>query len=250
MAHMTPIRAPIWHQAPSGWRWRTVTGDYWNCWCACRGSCELRLPGRSIAVRPGTCVLIPPRTAVAADHDVRDPVANLAIHGRLAVAEDEALRGQPVQLDPVRLQRLAEDCLAAWSLGRTREYHALVAVLLARLAAAVRAPTAADADAALQQLVLAWQQHPAAAWTVQGSAKRLGLSRSQFVRRFLRSYGSSPRRYLQEVRDDHALRLLRESDLTLDELAAQAGYTDAAHLGRRLRARTGRSPGALRRANR
>lgn len=253
-ACFTPIEQPLVFRAPPGWRWRRRQPGYWNCWCALEGGCTLRVLGRSFAVGPGTCLVLPPGCLIEADHDLRRPAVNLAIHGRFldrdgrAVAPEAEPPLHTVLPDPLRLARLAEDCLTAWRTGGRHgqaEYAALAQALLARLhgqAETRRAPV----DRTLEGLLLEVRRAPAQGWTVAGCAARLGLSRSQLTRRFLAAHGEAPAAALARLRDEYALHLVQDSDLPLAEIARLAGYVDASHLGRRLRMRTGQPPGRLR----
>jgi AraC family transcriptional regulator len=56
-----------------------------------------------------------------------------------------------------------------------------------------------------------------------------------------------PSRYRREARVQHALRLMAETQAPLAAVAAQAGFADQSHLGRAVRAATGRTPDQLRR---
>lgn len=255
-SRFTPVAAPLLFRAPPGWRWRTRTGDWWNCWCALDGRCILRVAGRSIAVGPGSCLMLPPGSAVEADHDARIPAVNLAIHGRFLASNGQASEPPtppPLHVvlpDPLRLARLAEDCIAAAEAGGTdavAEYTALAQALLARIHRHVtNAGTATAGDRALVELLLDVHRHPGRSWTVAGCATRLGLSCSQLTRRFRTAYGTTPAAILARCRDEYAMRLVQESELPLAEIATLAGYVDASHLGRRLHARLGMPPGHLR----
>jgi transcriptional regulator GlxA family with amidase domain len=249
-----PSEAPVLFQAPPGWRWRRRQGDYWNCWCALEGRCELRTGGRRFDIAAGSCLMLPPGCVVEADHDLRAPVANFAIHGHF---RDRAGRkrqpGSPppvfvVLHDTLRLVHLAEDCQAAWRAGGRHgqaEFAALAQALIARLYRLARAGRRAN-DPALDELLREIRRRPALPWTVATCSARLGLSRSQVTRRFQGAFGATPAAILARCRDDHALQLLRESSLPLAEVAAASGYVDASHLSRRLRARFGVAPGILR----
>lgn len=253
MTAFTPIRPPLLFRAPPGWRWRTTTGAWWNCWCALDGRCTLRTGGRSFAIAAGSCLVLPPGTTVEADHDLRRPVVNLAIHGVFRDAQGRAGPPDPPPplhaelADPLRLSRLAEDCLAAASGGvlGQEEYACLARALLARIRAAAAAGSPRP-DRAIADLLLEVRRHPGQAWTVASCAARLGLSRSQLTRRFVDACGAAPATILARLRDEYALHLLRESDQTLAEVARLAGYVDASHLSRRLRRRTGTTPGRVR----
>lgn len=250
-----PVEAPVLFRAPPGWRWRRRQPGYWNCWCALDGRCELRTAGRRFAVGPGTCFLLPPGGTIEADHDLRAPAVNLAIHGDFVDGAGCAcMPANPPPLhvvlsDPLRLTRLAEDCLAAWNAGGEHgraEYAALAQALVARIRRQATAGRPAG-DPQLDQLLLEIHRRPDQAWSVASCAARLGLSRSQVTRRFQDAYGAPPADIIARCRDEYALQLVRESDLSLADIAAAAGYADASHLGRRLRARLGASPGSLRR---
>lgn len=63
-------------------------------------------------------------------------------------------------------------------------------------------------------------------------AASLGLSTVQFSRRFRKMYGVNPSEYLSELRLDKARVLLLENRLTLDEIAAQCGYSNGFYFSR------------------
>ena len=63
-------------------------------------------------------------------------------------------------------------------------------------------------------------------------ASSLGLSPVQFTRRFEAAYESTPIAYLTSVRLQHARSLLRETNLTIDEIGHQCGYSSGLYLSR------------------
>jgi AraC-like DNA-binding protein len=75
-------------------------------------------------------------------------------------------------------------------------------------------------------------------------ADELGLSERQLRRRFHHAVGYGPKTLQRVLR---LQRFLALSDLELVRAAAEAGYTDQAHLTRDCRKLTGLTPGALRR---
>lgn len=74
-----------------------------------------------------------------------------------------------------------------------------------------------------------------------------GLSPTQLTRAFRLATGKTPYSYVIDRRLDHAVGLLRSTDLPIAFIALEAGFTDQAHLTRLCRARLGKTPGALRR---
>ena len=76
------------------------------------------------------------------------------------------------------------------------------------------------------------------------------LSRSHFARAFKVSTGTTPLRWLQLQRIDHAKALLLNTGFGLERIAAACGFSDASHLVRSFAAATGVSPGVWRRERR
>ncbi len=77
-------------------------------------------------------------------------------------------------------------------------------------------------------------------------ARRSGVSPQQLTRLFQQSHGTSPVRYLWHYRDEQAVRLLRDSGLSISEIASRCGYANPYHLTRRITRHYGVPPRALR----
>jgi len=73
-------------------------------------------------------------------------------------------------------------------------------------------------------------------------AQRAGLSEAQFDRRMQKIFHLSTGRYLIRLRVDHAARQLAQSDLSIAEIALQAGFSDQSALSRQFRQCTGFTP--------
>lgn len=87
--------------------------------------------------------------------------------------------------------------------------------------------------------VLSWaQRHIAEDLSIAVLAARARMSRRTFIRRFGEIVGSTPGEWILQLRVDHARRLLEASRLTIEQVAAAAGFgsTDALrhHFRRRL----------------
>jgi AraC family transcriptional regulator len=74
-----------------------------------------------------------------------------------------------------------------------------------------------------------------------------GLSQTQLTRAFRLATGKTPYSYVIDRRLDHAVSLLRSTDLPIAFIALEAGFTDQAHFTRLCRARLGKTPGTIRR---
>lgn len=79
-------------------------------------------------------------------------------------------------------------------------------------------------------------------------ARHASVSPRTFARRFREETGTTPLRWLLAQRVLEARRLLEESDLTIDEVAWQAGFGTAASLREHFRRATATTPTAYRRS--
>ena len=85
---------------------------------------------------------------------------------------------------------------------------------------------------------------------VGDAAQALGISERTLQRATSGALGIPPIRYVQQVRIDHAVHLLRTTDRSLDRIAETVGYRDAATLRNLIRRRRGATVGELRRRTR
>jgi AraC-like DNA-binding protein len=72
-------------------------------------------------------------------------------------------------------------------------------------------------------------------------------SRTTLIRKFQTSLGQTPGRYLWQLRTEKGLGMLRNSGLTVAEIAELCGFSNPFHFSRRVRATTGISPREVRR---
>ena len=83
-------------------------------------------------------------------------------------------------------------------------------------------------------------------WPVGRLASVSLVSEAHFARSFKEAFGLPPHRYLLTRRIERATALLRESDLSITEVAFQTGWRSLGTFGRIFRDITGESPSALR----
>lgn len=86
--------------------------------------------------------------------------------------------------------------------------------------------------------------------TLADLATHAHMSVRTFTRRFTAEVGESPHRWIIQRRVEHARRLLESSDLTVQQVAAAAGFVNPAVLRKHLDARVGLTPGSYRRVYR
>ena len=84
------------------------------------------------------------------------------------------------------------------------------------------------------------------AWPVARLASVSGASEAHFARSFKQAFGVPPHRYLLTRRIERATALLRETDLSITEIAFRTGWESLGTFGRIFRDITGESPSAYR----
>lgn len=103
-------------------------------------------------------------------------------------------------------------------------------------------------DERIGRALVAMQREPGAAWTVEGLARSVSMSRSAFAARFHELVGETPLEYLTRWRMQCAARVLRESDDAVLEIAERYGYGSEAAFSRAFKRVMGETPGKSRRA--
>jgi transcriptional regulator GlxA family with amidase domain len=83
-------------------------------------------------------------------------------------------------------------------------------------------------------------------WPVPLLARVSGVSEAHFARSFKEAFGVPPHRYLLTRRLERATALLRDTTMSITEIALQTGWNSLGTFGRTFRDVTGASPGALR----
>jgi AraC-like DNA-binding protein len=83
-------------------------------------------------------------------------------------------------------------------------------------------------------------------WPVSRLASVSGVSDAHFARCFRDAFGIPPHRYLLTRRIERAKALLRDTDLSITDIAFQIGWESLGTFGRTFRDVTGESPSAMR----
>ncbi|WP_151733630.1 AraC family transcriptional regulator ['Paenibacillus yunnanensis' Narsing Rao et al. 2020] len=77
-------------------------------------------------------------------------------------------------------------------------------------------------------------------------ARRLGVSKFHLLRTFSKHVGLTPNDYLNRIRIERSVELLRTTDLSIEAIAGQVGYSTGSYLIKVFHKLTGQTPGAFR----
>jgi transcriptional regulator GlxA family with amidase domain len=83
-------------------------------------------------------------------------------------------------------------------------------------------------------------------WPVARLARVSGISAAHFARSFKEAFGVPPHRYLLTRRIERATALLRDTEMSITEIAFQTGWGSLGTFGRTFRDITGENPGTIR----
>lgn len=170
----------------------------------------------------------------------------------VALLLSEAGRG--LAFDAATVTRLRPRLLALGTLSPARQVLELQAILL-DLAAAARRPLASGEiavstiprDRARMQRVLDWlHAHYDQPLRLAPLCAVAHLTESQLQRVFKRSTRMSISRYVTQLRIGRACQMLVQTDLPTSRIAAECGFSDAAHFARQFRASKGLPPSHFR----
>ena len=213
-----------------------------------RGRIGCPIGDRTYEAGPGTVLLTPP-------HTLHAEIAHTDYANFYIVLDAPVDQAWPVACFDDADQSLLHVCAALvreWT-GRAPGRAALIRALLAQLDILVRRAELHRQRPAAERTVLSAErlieERFAAPLTVAWVAGQLGVAPQTLRAHFAAVRGYSPQAYLQRVRLDHALALVRGSSLTLDAVASISGYCSASHLSRQIKRATGTSPGAARAAS-
>lgn len=163
---------------------------------------------------------------------------------------DAALRGW---LSDFRCATLGEHAASVRRLARelaARDQAAALAVTAAAIelvAEAMRAPPTSPAQGAIRRVVDLLESDLSNAPSLASLAREAGLHPSHLARSFRAALGETIGEYVRRRRVELSLGALARPELSLAEIAADAGFADQAHFGRVFKRHFGTTPGARRR---
>ncbi|WP_241675086.1 helix-turn-helix transcriptional regulator [Paenibacillus luteus] len=88
--------------------------------------------------------------------------------------------------------------------------------------------------------------HYADGITIESVADYVGIDRTHFSKQFSKTYGLSPMKYVQKLRMNEAILLLKQTDYKLAEIAQSVGYPDLFSFSKAFKKQIGISPALYR----
>ena len=222
------------------------------------GSVDIDCDGRQIKLGSGEGVILPPRGVefYRFDPDVKSVHLWCEIApGLTGRHERELLRlaghASPV---PASVNILIEEGLcipvnAGPHLNIAMQTLAKACLLRFAAHASENIPTKQLRHQAVQRALEAVCMNPAKFRSAEDLARHCGISYSRLRKLFQDDQGESPTGMIWRLKTDQAVQLIRATGLTLAEVAEQCGFSNAFHLSRCVKDRTGITPRELRKTD-
>lgn len=242
---------PLFHHCEPGWHWAPPPLTDYDLWWVLEGRGQITLGEKTFELRPGRCFVLKPATRLSASQDPAFRLLVFAVHFEPLDPTHFPpfpLKGQLVR-DREFLEILARRCESFYQRGdETGRLQSVLLIqqILLHLWDELEQPLPSAADRGLTEIIQTIRLEPGRRWKVEELAGQVGLSRSQFSRRFQKAAGTPPNAFLMQTRLDRAKHLLLETDMSIARIAEALGYQDIYFFSRQFKALTGFAPSELR----
>lgn len=97
-------------------------------------------------------------------------------------------------------------------------------------------------DPELSQVINRLHEDPSYPWSLEKIAKDAGISKSSLASKFKRKLGDSPLHYLNTIRIQKAMDLLSNTEMSVEQIADELGFSDPFVFSKSFKKRTKTSP--------
>ena len=164
--------------------------------------------------------------------------AGLADHWDVITRRDRIFGMTPdLEASFNRLGELADPRVRCDACTMALAVHGFVMLLISNARERER-ETLSPVERAIDELMA----NPAAPWSLKALADRHAISREHLTRVFQQRLGQAPGSWLNQQRVTKALQLLSQTDISIKDVAIQAGFSSTHTLARQIREATGESP--------
>jgi len=237
------------------WRCDLRLKDY-DLWVVGKGRGFVSIDGREREIAPPQALLFRPGQRVEGRHDPNCPLEVWSLHFS-PEKDDEAKMGRIAKVchgmtlrDAGSWRNLLEVFLAQSQYGdplSKQQSEMFARALLSILWRQAYQPPPSAFDQRIEELLQDIRAQPAQDWTLDRMTRRVGVASTYLTMRFHRITGHSPAQFVIHTRVEHAGMLLRETSLSLKEIAQLSGYRDIFFFARQFKNVQGLPPAAFRR---
>lgn len=230
------------------WRWEMEKFDDFDLWIVLDGSGEISIDGDQFPLHAGFAVCFTPGLhRVRARHNPEEPLqvffCHFSVKGKSPPSFTQSHKCRPTMLKTEGLLRSTAETFTAHRSNKTNAAFREIFLwqLLFQFETQAAQIPGAPVDRIRDQLH-AIEAHPARSWSVETLAKEAGLSGGHYRRLFQSLTGASPMKFIIECRIRRACYYLRQTRMTVSEIATITGYQDIASFSRQFKERKRCSP--------
>lgn len=245
------------YEHPENWIWKPAPTDYFNIWLALEARGVFEMEGKTCPFASGSAFLFPPGARPVGRAQKGTRTINFTAHIRVEGILCKKLKqlAREIGFGPVNLRNfiwashLCRYLSEVFYLDKKANRRLVLSGLELLLHSILRdheLPASDSSNEALIEAIGRIRRNPAASYTVTEMAAASRLSTSQFNRRFQLITGLTPNRFLIEERIARAESYLRETTLTVQEIAIRLGYRDVYFFSRQFRRFRGVPPTKIR----
>jgi AraC-like DNA-binding protein len=207
----------------------------------------MRIAGNRYQTDPSCVMCVEPHVQCLYDKTPGQPWEMINLHILLTPAG--AIPKLPVQFTPANLPHIHRQLRSLHKLAASPDHLSQTKALAGALSLVTTYITShgsfttqpTQSDALISQIQQTLAAHAASPIDVDALASSVNLSRSQLTRRFKTQTGLSVKQYWTRSRLSTVQSLLRDTDLTLSQIAHQLHFTDVYYLSRWFTAHAGLS---------
>lgn len=246
--------APYHYFHHGAWTWDHTLQDF-DLWVVCRGSGELQIDGRPVAIEAPQAFLFRPGQRVLGSKDPGVRLEILTLHFTTDAPVGTAAR-RLAPLNGLRLphatfvtdafEQLIEIAHLRDPLAQ-QQAAALALFILGELSRLQQTRGRALVDDRFAQLVRSIRHHPEHGWSVPQLAQAAGMSATVLNVRFREYTGLSPMKYVIAHRMQKACTLLEATPLRVEQVAEATGYRDVFFFSRQFKQMMHETPTTYRR---
>lgn len=240
--------SPQFYRCVPGWKWSPPPLPDYDLWYVVEGLGQMRLEDLVIPITPGRCFVLQPGAKPVATQDPIQRLLVFAVHFEIDTVLSFPTEGQIVR-DNTFFVMLASHCANYFQKeGKVGLFqsHLLGQQMLLQLYDELLHPAKRPLDQNIHSLVQQIRQEPGQIPPVEELAQKFGLSPAQFTRRFRAATGLAPGQFIIRARLERARQLLRETDMSVGQIAQALGYSDIYFFSRQFKEYAGYSPTQIR----
>jgi AraC-like DNA-binding protein len=232
------------------WTYPKVLSPFWRLYWNEASGAWIECHGRRFSLGPGHLVLVPSHTLFdteGAKHLVSHFWIHFSLYPDLASASNSPIL-VPCGKELLSLvSKLAERVRQKNSQPMRSLYHLSNALLHQAFAMSEVYAQQYQLPSKLHGLLKEMENSLGSQLSISDVARKVGMSRGGFIRWFRQHMGSTPARYLQARRIDHACRMLKFSSASIEEISELIGFANRSHFSRVFQAQMGIGPASFRR---